>query len=158
MAFLQEIASIKEKLLRFFLSSQTLVDLLTNGAATSAFALRYEQIFPYHWLSNTITEQKSYLCFSVSSPRAQSPTVKDVEIKVWVFSHENIMITPSGPRIDLLASAIDRMLNGASGVGIGKVELISTREIMPAKDFYGYELRYMVKDFNISFRDMREGE
>ena len=158
MAFLQELPSIKEKLLRFFLSSQTLVGLLTNNDGTPPLSLRYERVFPYHWMNGTITEAKSYLCFSVSTPRAESPTVKDVEIKVWVFSHENIMKTSSGPRIDLLASAIDRLLNGVGGVGLGKVGLLSTREIMPAKDFYGYEIRYMVKDFNISFRDLRGGE
>jgi hypothetical protein len=160
MAFLQELASNKEKLLKFFLSDQTLVDLLTGNENTALpnLGLRYTQVFPYHWLDNSITEQKSFLCFSVSTPRTQTQTIKDVEMKIWFFSHANIMWTPTGPRIDLLAAAVDNLLNGASGFGIGKAELLGTREITPAKDFYGYEIRYLVKDFNISFREMRLGE
>lgn len=160
MAFLQELAADKEKLLRFFLSDQTLVDLLLNksGSPVPNLDLRYSQVFPYHWLDSTITEEKSYICFSITSPRVQSPTVLDVEMKVWVFSHERIMRTPSGPRIDLLTAAIDSLLNGSAGFGIGKVELLSTREISPAKDFYGYEIRYLVKDFNRSFRQIRDAE
>lgn len=160
MAFLQELASNKEKLLKFFLSDQTLVDLLTGNenSETPNLSLRYSQVFPYHWLSPTISEQKSFLCFSISVPRTQSPTIKDVEMKIWFFSHANIMWTPSGPRIDLIAAAVDDLLNGTYGFGIGKAELLGTREITPAKDFYGYEIRYLVKDFNISFREMRLGE
>lgn len=157
MAFLQELASDKEKLLRFFLSDQTLVDLITNeeGHETPALDLRYVQVFPYHWLSGTITDQKSYLCFSVTSPRASSPTIKDVEMKIWVFSHEAIMRTEKGVRIDLIAAAVDSLLNGLSGMGVGKVDLLATREISPAKDFYGYEMKYLVKDFNRSFSEIR---
>lgn len=160
MAFLQELAVDKEKLLRFFLSDQTLVDLLTGkeNSAVPNFALRYSQIFPFHWLDTTITEQKAYLTFSISVPRVQSPAVKDVELKVWVFAHGGIMRTPTGALIDLIAAAVDALLNGSNGFGIGKVELLTTREITPAKDFYGYEIRYLVKDFNRSFRAIRQAE
>jgi hypothetical protein len=150
MAFLQELASDKEKLLKFFLSDQTLVDLLTNKTGTTlpSLGLRYELVFPYHWLDSTITEEKSYLCFSVTVPRVQSPVIKDVTMKIWVFSHARIMRTDSGPRIDLLASAIDDIVNGSTAFGFGKVELKGTREITPAKDFYGFEITYEVQDFN----------
>ena len=62
---LQELAADKEKMLKIFLSDKTIVDLLTNKTTTPlpALDLRYTQVFPYHWLSSTITEQKSYLCF-----------------------------------------------------------------------------------------------
>jgi len=150
MAFLQELASDKEKLLRFFLSDQTLVDLLTNeeGHEIPSLDLRYVQVFPYSWLGGTITDQKSYLCFSVSVPRVPTSTVKDVLLKVWIFTHEAIMRTDNGPRIDLIASAVDTLLNGRTDFGLGKVELKSTSEISPAKDFYGYALTYEVQDFN----------
>lgn len=150
MAFLQELAADKEKLLRFFLSDQTLVDLITNeeGYPTPALELRYAQVFPYHWLSGTITEQKSYLCFSVSVPRVPTDIIKDVTLKIWLFSHEGIMRTTNGPRIDLIAAAVDDILNGSNEFGIGRVSLKNTSEIYPAKDFYGYALTYEVKDFN----------
>lgn len=150
MAFLQELASNKEKLLKFFLSDQTLVDLLTGEENTPlpSLSLRYSQVFPFHWLSPTITEQKSFLCFSVSVPRVPTPVIKDVTMKIWLFSHDKIMRTDLGPRIDLLAGAIDDILNGSTVFGLGKVELKGTREITPAKDFYGYEIVYEVQDFN----------
>lgn len=150
MAFLQELASDKEKLLKFFLSDQTLVDLLTNETnhPCPALDLRYAQVFPYHWLSGTITEQKSYLCFSVSVPRVPTKVVKDVVLKIWIFSHEDIMRTDNGPRIDLIAGAVDNILNGSTEFGLGKVDLKNTSEIYPAKDFYGYALTYEVQDFN----------
>lgn len=156
-AFLQEITDIKESLLQMFLTDTPLVRLLTNktDVTVPALDLRYTQVFPYHWLSQTVTEQKSFLCFSITTPKVQSPAIKDVEIKVWIFSHEGIMRTAKGPRIDLLSIAIDTLLNGTVGLGVGRCDLLSTREISPAKDFYGYELRYMLKDFNRSFRQMR---
>ncbi len=150
MAFLQELASDKEKLLRFFLSDQTLVDLIANDTnhAIPALDLRYAQVFPYHWLDNTVSEEKSYLCFSVTVPRVPSSVIKDVTMKIWLFSHGGIMRTSKGPRIDLIAAAIDDILNGSTQFGFGKVDLKSTREITPAKDFYGYEMVYEVQDFN----------
>lgn len=150
MAFLQELAADKEKLLKFFLSDRTLVDLLSNrtDVALPALGLRYDQVFPYHWLSNTITEQKSYLCFSASVPKVSTSTVKTVLLKIWIFSHEGIMRTSNGPRIDLIAAAIDDLLNGSPEFGIGRVELKNTTEISPAKDFYGHALTYEVQDFN----------
>lgn len=150
MAFLQELADNKEKLLKFFLSNQTLVDLITNDAnhPVPSLDLRYTQVYPYHWLRDTVTEQKSYLCFSVTVPRVPTKVIKDVTMKIWLFSHEGIMRTPKGPRIDLIAAAVDDILNGSTEFGFGKVELKSTREITPAKDFYGYEMVYEVQDFN----------
>lgn len=150
MAFLQELASDKEKLLKFFLSDRNLVDLLSNGnnVQLPAIGLKYKQVYPYHWLSSTITEQKSYLCFSVIAPKTLNCAVKDVLMKIWVFSHDGIMRTDNGPRIDLLAGAIDDIINGSTAFGLGKVELKGMHEITPAKDFYGYEIDYEVKDFN----------
>lgn len=150
MAFLQELASDKEKLLRFFLSDQTLVNLIANETnhPIPGLDLRYNQVFPYHWLSNTISEEKSYLCFSVTVPRVRSSVIKDVTMKIWLFSHDGIMRTPNGPRIDLMAAAVDDILNGSTQFGFGKVDLISTREISPARDFYGYMMEYEVQDFN----------
>jgi hypothetical protein len=150
MAFLQELATNKEKLLKFFLSDATLVQLLSNkdDVSVPALGLRYTQVFPYHWLSETITEEKSYLCFAITVPRVVSSVIKDIQLDVWLFSHDGIMRTPNGPRIDLIAAAIDSLLNGSTEFGFGKVELNNTRVIKPAKDFYGYQLTYTVQDFN----------
>lgn len=150
MAFLQELTTNKEKLMKLFLSDPTLVKLLTNeeDPAIPAFGLRYNQVYPYHWLSEAVIQQKSFLCFSVLVPRVISSVVKDVDIKIYIFSHDKIMVAKGGIRIDLIAAAVDDLLNGSAEFGFGKVELGSMRPINPAKDFYGYEITYHVRDFN----------
>lgn len=158
MAFLDELPSDKEKLIQFILSDRTFVDLFTNDTTFElpALGLMYEEVSPILLIDPTITDQKSYLCLSALPKRIESATILDVEIKIWIFSHKLIMRTPNGPRVDLLSAAIDSLINGSSGFGIGKANLQPMREIYPAKDFYGYEMRYIVTDFNRSFREIRE--
>lgn len=150
MAFLQELTDNKLKLMQLFLSDPTLVKLLTNeeNPTVPAMGLRYKQVYPYHWLSDVIVEQKSFLCFSVLVPSVASSVIKDVDIVIYTFSHDGLMRTPNGVRIDLIAAAIDNLLNGATNFGFGKVELKGMRAISPAKDHYGYEIKYRVQDFN----------
>lgn len=150
MAFLQELTDNKLKLMQLFLSDPTLVKLLTNeeNPVIPAMDLRYKQVYPYHWLSDAIIEQKSFLCFSVLVPNVVSSVIKDVDIIIHIFSHDKLMRTPNGVRIDLIAAAVDNLLNGITNFGFGKVELKGMRTISPAKDHYGYEIKYRVQDFN----------
>ena len=149
-ANLVELSSTKARLLQTFLSNQALVDLIkgTENNPLPALDLRYSQVFPYAWVDETITEQKTYLCFELDVPRVYSGIVKEVQLSVWLFTHKSLMRTPSGTLIDRIASAIDLLLNGSSGYGASDLELKSVGRINVGKDFYGRSLTYTVKDIN----------
>lgn len=150
MAFLQELTTNKIKLFQLFLQDRDLVDLLTNTTteALPAMELQYEQVFPYPWLDDTVTQVKSYLCFDVTVPRVNTAVVKDVYLHVWIFTHQQLMRTATGTRIDRIASTVDYLLNGSTNFGLGKVDLKTLENITPAKGFYGRHLVYEVQDFN----------
>lgn len=151
MAHLEELSTIKSKMSQYFLSDRKLVDLLTGKTDTPipAMGLLHTQVFPYDWVDDTVTEDLSFLCFDVDVPGIVNSAVKDVNLFVWVFCHQNKMRTASGMLRDRIASRVDELLNGSSTVGkIGRVELKRVVRFHPAKNFYGRELQYVVRDFN----------
>lgn len=58
------------------------------------------------------------------------------------------MRAPGGLRVDLLADAIDSVLNGSLEYGLGHVELKDVDDVHPAKDYYGVVLTYDITDWN----------
>lgn len=150
MAFLAEFSRIKSDILRLLLTSQEFTNLVTNSTEYTApyLNLRYTQVFPYPWLDDTVTEEKTFVCFDIDSPRVISQTIKTINLTVWEFSHENLMKMSNGTRTDVLASCIDKLLNGFVGAGASQIELTGTRRINPARRFYGRQLDYTIKDMN----------
>jgi hypothetical protein len=150
MAFLEEFSRIKGTILQQFLSSQDFVDLVTNSKDYTApyLNLRYTQVFPYPWLDDTISEEKTFVCFDLDSPRVNSQTIKTINLTIWQFSHENLIKMANGTRTDILSSCIDKILNGFVGAGASQIELTGTRRINPAKRFYGRQLEYTINDIN----------
>lgn len=150
MAFLAEFSRIKSDILRLLLTSQEFTNLVTNSTEYTApyLNLRYTQVFPYSWIDGTVTEEKTFVCFDIDVPRINTPAIKTVVLTVWLFSHENLMRTSTGTRIDRLASCIDTILNGYVGAGASQIELTSVSRIAPIKGFYGRQLQYTIKDIN----------
>lgn len=150
MPFLDEITTKKENLLKTFLTDQTFVDLVSGeeGKELPALDLRYEQVFPYAWLNDTVDVAKTFVCFEVDVPSISTIAVKNCYLYVWVFSHEKMMRTPNGVRVDLLANRIDELLNGHTEYGFGKMKLESCLRIAPNDDYYGRVLKYSVQDWN----------
>jgi hypothetical protein len=96
-------------------------------------------------------------------PLVENFSIKEIGIVINVFC-ENSLIDLSttdknkfvkkgyfGNRVDMLIDAIDRCVNGKTGVGIGKIKLKPRNPIgiyKPQNGYYGKSLEYTVTDFN----------
>ena len=58
----------------------------------------------------------------------------------------------AGTRIDILASDVDKILNGNSEFGIGPLEWAGSNIYKPAQPYYGRVLMYQVGTFRRSRR------
>lgn len=150
MSFLTELKTNRLSLLKLFLGDQELVDLVSNetGHQIPAFDLQFEQIFPYKWIDNTVSDTRVFLCFSLAS-RAQSDLTKKTLMRVWVFMHKDLMRMSDCIRQDAILSRVDELLNGNEGFGVSDVVFSSCDDIsgLP-KDYYGGYVEYYVKNIN----------
>lgn len=150
MPFLDEITKKKEALLQTFLCDQKLVDMISGQDDTPlpALDLRYNQVFPYAWLNETIDEAKTFVCFEVDIPSIETIAVKNCYLYVWVFTHEKLMRTKEGVLVDRIVNRVDELLNGRTEYGFGRLKLESCLRIAPNVDYYGRVLKYFVQDWN----------
>lgn len=110
--------------------------------------LMYENIFPYAYIPDTEKETDTFICFSVAIPRVENKTYKTMNIYFYIFTHQSLMRTSNGLRTDLLAEAIDKMTNGALGLGLGRIKLDRVEDISPTTHYHGLAVQYTVTDFN----------
>lgn len=112
----------------------------------------YEQIFPYLYVDDTQTQEKSYICLEVDVPRTSNFTIKNMKLIVWSYCHKGIMRYSKkgyvGTRADCLSDMIDRELNGSQKFGIGGLKLDSMTYFMPSKNHYGRQLIYTIPEFH----------
>lgn len=149
MAFMEEITDYKLMLFKELWNNQEIKDLI---AATSNSQMSYSEfkkhVTPYSKNLDTITEKGVYILFDVDITKAPNPTVMDCAIGVWILCSEDILETQNGIRVDLLASAFDKVLNGCQKFGIGRLELQNALTFATSTNFTGRKLTYLSKDFN----------
>lgn len=159
MANLQEITLYKDRMAQAFCTSSGLSDLLQldNSPIVVGKDLMYARVFPYAHVPNVSEEGQSFICFDIDVPTVQSDIIKTVQINIYVMAHQNIMRLPEnkGMRIDVMASEVDKIMNGSTQYGLGTVELMSMRGFTPITGYYGRELKYRVKDINMALCDRR---
>lgn len=157
MANLQEITTYKDLMAQAFCTSESIAQLLKLDDQPLVIGkdLMYSRVFPYAHVPNVSEEGRSFICFDIDVPTVKSDTIKTVQISIYVMAHQNIMRLPDGDgmRIDVLASEVDKIMNGSTQYGLGTVELMSMRGFSPITGYYGRELKYRVLDINRSLCD-----
>lgn len=149
--YLEELTKYKQEIMKNLCESTEVIELLSvdpNNTIEYGEDLICKQIFPYGYVPNIQNKENVFICIDVEVPRTNGSTFKDVAMHLYIFAHHNLMKTPHGTRIDVLADKIDRLLNMKRGLGIGAVQLRSVKRFMPADTYYGVELCYDVTDFN----------
>lgn len=154
MANLEEFTTYKNTLMRAICTSDTIVDLLkldTDKPNITGKEMRYNRIFPYNYVPLTTEHATTYICFTVTAPYPKDGIITELRLTVYVFTHQDIMRTDNGMRTDLLISEIDKLLNGSTEYGLGKVSL-KLCDVMqvPCRGYSGLFSVYTVKDFNIN--------
>lgn len=152
MANLEEFTTYKQTLMKAICTSKSIVDLLkqdTDDPNITGKDLRYERIFPYNYVPLTTEHATTYVCFAVTAPYVKDDIITELQLTIFVFTHQDIMRTDKGMRTDLLISEIDKLINGSTEYGFGKVSL-KTVDILqvPCRGYSGLYSVYSVKDFN----------
>ena len=150
MPFMTELTENKEQILKTLLYDQEFVDLVTNEEEheVPALDLRYTQVFPYGWIAPTISDAKTYVCFDIDVTDTSTIAVSDIYMYFWVFTHNTLAMTKDGVRVDLIAARIDRLINGSTELGFGKVKLESCVRDSPNVDYCGRIILYCVQHWN----------
>ena len=154
MANLEEFTTYKNTLMKAICTSDTIVDLLkldTDKPNITGKEMRYNRIFPYNYVPLTTEHATTYICFTVTAPYPKDGVITELRLTVYVFTHQDIVRTDKGMRTDLLISEIDKLLNGSTEYGLGKVAL-KLCDVMqvPCRGYTGLFAVYTVKDFNIN--------
>lgn len=152
MAHLEEFTEYKQTLMQAICTSANIVDLLklsTDSASITGRDMRYDRIFPYNYVPLVTQNAKTFVCFTVTAPNVKDGIVTELMLTVFVFTHQDIMRTDKGMRTDLLISEIDKLLNGSTKYGLGKVKLKGCDILqVPVRGYSGLYSMYVVKDFN----------
>ena len=91
---LKDIGKYKNKLLSIIVKSKDICEAILGvnyNEENVDEQLIYSNIFPYLYIDDTQTEQKSYICIEVDVPRTMDFTYKDMKIVVWCYCHKGIM-------------------------------------------------------------------
>lgn len=147
---LRELTYYRKSIMKALCNNEDVVRLVSDNkdAPVPNRDLMYNNIFPYAYIPETEKETDTFICFSVSVPRVENKTYKQMEIYFYIFTHQSIIRTSDGLRTDLLAEAIDEMTNGALGLGIGRIQLERLEDISPTTHYHGLAVQYTVTEFN----------
>lgn len=160
---LNVISDMKQVILRSILSDEDIVKILRNSHNVQVpdIQLRYTQVFPWMRTFETVEEAKSFITFEVAVTRVQNCAVREFELRIYIMTHESLMLmngqvcgelgldaSDCGTRIDVLADKIDYLINGSEELGFGKIELIASPPFTPAEKFLGRILVYHVEGWN----------
>lgn len=158
----QKIPEYKMNILNRVFESDSLVKLLAYDASDALFrpslenpsSLLYDRVFPYRFVPKPTEEQRTYLTIGLNGfTRAQEGfTVYDDyiagQIYFYTFTHFDLMRTDTGVRQDLILGEIDRIFDGAKGLGMGELKLRYANELwMHNNKFGGYSVAFTVTDF-----------
>ena len=89
------------------------------------------------------------MCVEIEESRVVNGAVANFEIHIYVIVPENLMVMYGQIRRDALASAIDKVLNGRTDFGFGKLErMLSDGNFLAVNKWRGRELVYGNPDYN----------
>ena len=147
--YLDELSKYKIEIMkRLCLNAKIQSLILLPESQKGGKEMMYKNIFPYSFVPDTVVNSSTFICFDLEIQRVENRTFKDINILFWIFTHQSLMRTNEGIRTDLIASEVDKILNGNRDLGLGTVELKKVLRVNPAKDYHGRNLVYRSVDFN----------
>jgi len=120
------------------------------------------QLFPYFYTNGTNQKAKTFVLVDDKIPKSYKDMFKDVLIFVYVFTHKSLVKLTGKEKVkykqkgykgscrtDILATAIDNILNKSKIFGIKELKLDSVDIYKsPSDDFYGRVLTYIATTEN----------
>ena len=146
---LDEFHNYKNKLMEDLLTNASIVKLIDeNKNLDTSKSLAYTQVFPCEYISETVEQGDTFICFDVDIQSA-GKTYLSPTLYIWVFTHKSKLRLPEGGiRTDKLCSEIVNAINGSRNYGLGELELYSIKRFAPMTDFQGKVMTFYAKDYN----------
>lgn len=175
---LAELGRYKKKIISLFLANDDIVDLMlpvkNPGYDADTQLLGYTdskgnvvfkgQLFPYYYTNGSNETARTFVLVDTEVPEvSRNGLFKSIYMYIYEFTHLSLVRLSTAEqakyikkgyegvcRTDVLAAAIDDVLNKNQTFGIGDVELKSVKIYKPVDDYYGRLLIYKVNCENIS--------
>ena len=149
-AQLEEFFDYKNKLMEDILTDETIVKLINEEVTLeTADKLKYTQVFPAHYIPETVHDGSTFVCFDVDIIAAPNKTFYKPVIYIWILAHRSRLRLPEGGvRTDKLCSEICKKINGSKYYGLGELSLYSSKIYAPMTDYTGKVLTFDTTDFN----------
>ena len=159
---LEEVGTFKNKVVSKLINDENILDVLlgdiTKVEDPETLLLGKDEsgkggcVFKFEYVPDTQENSKTFLCVEVVPEETNGDTITNMVIYVFAYCSKNLMQTyhrkgQAGTRVDILASDIDKILNGNSEFGIGPLEWAGSSIYKPAQWYYGRMLVYRVNTF-----------
>lgn len=143
----KELCEYKQKVISQILNCDSITSALSSASETSE--LLYQNIFPHGMIPGTTGDAKCYITVEVTMPQVSTVNYffKDVLLVINVICHVDMMRTSYGmPRTDYIAVELDKLFNGNTTMGVGKMELVSNTEGMFTERHACRTLRFQTQE------------
>lgn len=154
-ALVEQKLKLKERLLQ----DQTVVDLLVN---TGDNVLEFEKvktgskspaaklIKTHFYVPGTTTVDKNFITMRSRVVYADTDVVKETALVVYIICNEDQIDLLQGSRADLLADAVDRILNNGDDplFGLGGIKIGVAEEVQFVDGYSGWEIPYTTHEMN----------
>lgn len=164
------IKKAKNKIIKEFIKDKEIIAAINSSVVkpNESEKLVNKHIFDYNQNPNTINTVGTFITIQVHIPQSyysfnynSSPTHVYPTIEIWIISHEKHMIVDNVPKItqnrnDYLSELIDRKLNKKTGIGFGKIILLSNVEGAFQQDYLYRKMVFQCLDLNASLCEDEE--
>ncbi|WP_239327176.1 MULTISPECIES: hypothetical protein [unclassified Paenibacillus] len=114
----------------------------------SASQLLYHNVFPYQHPIDSTTSPASYLTVSFKNMKLVNSTFSSGLLYIHTLVHKDLMKTDYGAlRTDYIISLIDELMNGQTGLGMGKLEFNRMDELALKSGYIDLYVSYKIWDF-----------
>lgn len=161
MPFLSELTRYKKLIAKAICEDKDCVALITNTddpqvpnydlieSRNEAGRLHLGQVHLYDYLPGTEEVGQVHVCVEVEDSKVVKCAVAHYDIHIYIIVPENLMVMYGQIRRDALAEAIDKLLNGSTKFGFGKLErTIGGGNFLAVNKWRGRELVYTNEDYN----------
>lgn len=161
MPFLSEFTKYKKLIARAICEDTECVSLITNTdnptvpnydlieSVNEAGNYHRGQLHLYDYLPGTEEVGEVHVCVEVEDMKIVNGAVANFDIHIYIIVPENLMVMYGQIRRDALSSAIDKLLNGRTDFGFGKLKrIVGGGNFLAVNKWRGRELVYTVEDYN----------
>lgn len=158
MAHFDSIRKQKQLLKERLLQNQEVVNLLVNNGdnvlafkdVTLGSKSPASQLIKTHfYVPGTTVIDKNFITMRSRIIYADTDVIKETGIVVYIICNQDQIDLMQGSRADLLADAVDRVLNNSDNIfGLGKIIIGRAEEVQFIEGYSGWEIPYTTHEFN----------